>query len=368
MSAFIRFIFGATLATRALAGPFPPAAGAPGSDAVAAGDLRFVIWASEAAATRGPVDIAYPDEALTTYGSESDATGPANASSASPYPVVSLGDGGSATLTFAIPFGDVPGPDFAVFENGFSSNFLELAHVEVSSDGIHFYRFPSTSLTPVSLNPEEGSSVDPTNVRNLAGKYVAGFGSPFDLAELRSIYPALDTQRITRVRVIDVIGTNDPSLASHDAAGRIIADPYPTPYPSGGFDLDAVGVFHATTTTYAAWTASQGSTDAAPAADPDHNGVQNLIEYLVGNGQVEITGTTVHFSRLSYRTGGNLKFEASPDLHQWTALAESTHGAAMRATGTASVTESGDFRKDVTIQLAPNGSYRFYRLSAELAP
>ena len=361
MSSYFHFIVGAALVTRVIAGPFP-------ADAVAAGDPRFAIWASAAAVIRGPVEIAYPDEAVTTYGAESNATGPANATPDAPYPVVSLGDGGSADLTFTTPFGDVPGPDFAVFENGFSAAFLELAHVEVSSDGVHFYRFPSTSLTPVSPNPGEGSSVEPTNVRNLAGKYVAGFGTPFDLAELRLLYPALDTLRITRVRVTDVIGTNDPTLASRDAAGRIIADPYPTPYPSGGFDLDAVGAVNATTTTYPAWTLSQGLSNAAVSADPDHNGVQNGIEYLTGNGTVEITGTTLHFSRLSYRTGGNLKLEASADCRQWTTLAQSINGAAMQTAGAAIVAESGDFRKAVSVQPPPNGSWRFFRLSAELVP
>ncbi len=361
MSLFIRCIIGAALVTQVLAGPFP-------SDAVAAGDSRFSIWASAATVNRGLVDVAYPDEAVTTYGSESAATGPANATANSPYPVVSLGDGGSADLTFATPFGDVPGPDFAVFENGFSTGFLELAHVEVSSDGLHFYRFPSTSLTPLSLNPAEGSAVDLTNVRNLAGKYVAGSGTPFDLAELRLLHPALDTQRITHVRVVDAIGTNDPLLASRDAAGRIVADPYPTPYPTGGFDLDAVGAFNPTTTGYAAWATSQGIVNTAVSADPDHNGVQNGIEYLTGNGRVEITGSTLRFSRLSYRAGGNLKLEASADCRQWTSLAVSNNGAAMQTTSAATVAESGDFSKDVSVQLPPNGTYQFFRLAVELAP
>ncbi|MES2924107.1 MAG: hypothetical protein V4819_21325 [Verrucomicrobiota bacterium] len=361
MSSFFHFVIGAALVTRVIAGPFP-------ADAIAAGDPRFVIWATGATVTRGPVEITFPEGAVTTFGTDANATGPANATADSPFPVVSLGDGGGADLTFAIPFGDVPGPDFAVFENGFSPGFLELAHVEVSSDGIHFYRFPSTSLTPVSLNPEEGSSVDPTEVRNLAGKYMAGSGTPFDLAELRSLYPELDTQRITGVRVIDAIGTNDPSLGSFDAAGHLIADPYPTPFPTGGFDLDAVGAFKATTTTYPAWIASQGFANPAPSADPDHNGVQNLIEYLTGNGLVEITGTTLHFSRLSYRAGGNLQLEASTDFSNWAVLAVSGNGNPMRSTGAATVAESGEFRKDVTIELLSNSPYRYFRLSAELAP
>jgi hypothetical protein len=33
--------------------------------------------------------------------------------------------------------------------------------------------------------------------------------------------------------------------ATRDNAGRIINDPFPTPYPSSGFDIDAVGIIHA---------------------------------------------------------------------------------------------------------------------------
>ena len=361
----------AGLISRLLAGPFPPAAGQPGSDAIPAADTRFTLWATAAEITRGPANIASANPVPVSFGGPEDALGPADATTAEPYTVVSLGDGGSATLTFAAPFGDVPGPDFAVFENSFSSSFLELAHVEVSSDGVHFFRFPSTSLTPASANIGEGGSVDPTNIRNLAGKYLSGYGTPFDLAELRSISPELDIQRITQVRVIDAIGTNNPAYASRDSTGAIVIDPYPTNYYTGGFDLDAVGAFSTTCTTYAAWTAAQRLVDdgASPTADPDRNGVQNLIEYLTGNGTVEIVScSTFHFSRLSYRTGGNLKLEASADLRQWTALAGSINGAAMQSVGTAIVAESGNFRKDVTVQLPANSPYRFFRLSAELAP
>jgi hypothetical protein len=379
MSVFRRFIISAALVTRALAGPFPPSAGSSGSDAVAAGDPRFSLWASAAAVTRGPVEIEFPDESLANYGSEAAAVGPADATPDQPYPVVSLGDGGRIELNFPNPFGDVPGPDFAVFENSFAPiflelAFLELAHVEVSSDGIHFYRFPSVSLTPLSSTAAEGSSVDPTNVRNLAGKYIAGFGTPFDLAELKALYPALDIQRITQVRVIDVVGTNVPQLASLDSVGHIIADPYPTPFPSSGFDLDAVGAFNATTTHFASWTASQGFTNPTATADSDQNGVPNLIEYLTGNGTLAVTaaasGTTLHFSRLAYRSGGDLKIEASPDLRQWTTLAQSLNGAAVQAThpAAASISESGDFRKEVTLGLPAPSIYRYFRLSAVLAP
>ena len=58
--------------------------------------------------------------------------------------------------------------------------------------------------------------------------------------------PGLDIQRITHVKVIDVVGSIDPDYASHDSHGNKVNDPWPTPFHTGGFDLDAIGVIHAT--------------------------------------------------------------------------------------------------------------------------
>jgi hypothetical protein len=41
-----------------------------------------------------------------------------------------------------------------------------------------------------------------------------------------------------------VVGSINPLYASYDAQGNIINEPYPTGFPQGGFDLDAVGVIH----------------------------------------------------------------------------------------------------------------------------
>ncbi len=357
----------ATLAGPALAGPYSPAAGQPGSDAIAAGDSRFTTWATHCVVVRGPTEIGYEGSTFASYGTDSAATGASDATPDSPYPVVSLGDGGTATLEYSQPFGDVPGPDLAVFENGFFTNFLELAHVEVSSDGVNFFRFPSTSLT--AALGEEGS-VDPSDVRNLAGKYTASFGTPFDLAELRNISPLLDIQRITHVRVIDVIGTDDPVLASFDAAGHIIIDPYPTPYFSGGFDLDAVGAFSQTTTTFAAWKTAHAITDPDPAADTNRDGVPNLIEYLTGTGRVSpgvSSGNfTLSFPRLAYRADGNLRLEGSADLARWAPLARSDHGAAMTSTAPGvSISETGTAARQTTVTLPGNSAWKFFRLAAE---
>jgi hypothetical protein len=161
---------------------------------------------------------------------------------------VSLGDSGVAVLTFAHPIYNGTGPDFAVFENGFlnpsndSQAFLELGFVEVSSDGVNYTRFPATSLTDDNVQITNDSYMYANLLHNLAGSYIAMYGTPFDLEELAGT-PGLDINNITHVRIVDVIG-DISGHSTHDSAGRVVNDPWPTPYPSCGFDLDAVGVIH----------------------------------------------------------------------------------------------------------------------------
>ncbi len=160
------------------------------------------------------------------------------------FDIVSLGRGGSITLTFDGHIENGPGWDFAVFENAFSDTFLELAYVEVSSDGSNFYRFDNNSLTEPDPNQPGGvggfGSVDPTNVFGYAGKYRQGYGVPFDLNPLFFLNEhgsGLNLDRITHVRIVDIVGDG----SYQDSFGNIIYDPYPT-LGSAGFDLDAVGV------------------------------------------------------------------------------------------------------------------------------
>ena len=72
------------------------------------------------------------------------------------------------------------------------------------------------------------------------------FGTPFDLQELVG-NPGLDIDNITHVKIIDVIGSIDPTVGTFDAQGTIINDPFPTEFESGGFDLNAIGVIHSVT-------------------------------------------------------------------------------------------------------------------------
>lgn len=226
--------------TTAAMSQFPPAAGQPGSTAIAADSSVFVGWATGVDLVRGPRDVAQPDSGLVSFGMPTDALGPADGA------VVSLGDGGTATLTFAQPVADGPGPDFAVFENSFSDTFLELAFVEVSSNGTDYVRFPATSLTQTDFPVGGFGAVQPTDLDNLAGKYRGGFGTPFDLSELPPT-PSFDPSAVTHVRLVDCVGTLDPELGTTDAAGNLINEIYPSNFPSGGFDLDAVGVLHLVT-------------------------------------------------------------------------------------------------------------------------
>lgn len=219
---------------------FSPAAGQIGSTAIHKDSSVIVNWANGIVVSRGFLNSANPLLGNASFGLDNFGLGIAEADGIT---VVSLGDGGSATLTFPRPIRNEAGPDFAVFENGFADNYMEFAHVEVSSDGINFVRFPSVSETPLLPQLDNFSYGDCRYVHNLAGKYRQGFGTPFDLQELENA-PNLNINFITHVRLIDVVGSTDPAFGTSDAFGNLINDSYPTEFPAGGFDLDAIAVLH----------------------------------------------------------------------------------------------------------------------------
>lgn len=223
---------------------YPPPAGQPGTTAMHRDSSAFVRWAQTCEVSRGYINITdttvyFEGTNKANYGSYLYATGPAD-----DY-VVSLGDRGWAVLTFDPPLADGPGPDFAVFENSFSSSFLELAFVEVSSDGNRYVRFPAVSLTQADTQVGTFDTLDAKQIHNFAGKYRMGFGTPFDLDDLKDS-SGVQLDRITHMRVIDVGGCLQPGYASFDSEGHAINDPWPTPFGTGGFDLDAIGVIHDT--------------------------------------------------------------------------------------------------------------------------
>lgn len=225
----------------AVAGSYAPAAGKDGSTAIYKDDSSFIEWATGCTVVRGPINAANPSLGYASFGIEENALGKATGDS---YGVVSLGDGGSATLTFDTPIANGNGYDFAVFENGFSDTFLELGFVEVSSNGTDYFRFNSVSETQMTTQVGSFAALDPTDLNNLAGKYRQGYGTPFDLSELAGISPLLDINAIMQVRIVDVVGCIQDGYCTYDSLGNKINDPWPTAFASGGFDLDAVGVIN----------------------------------------------------------------------------------------------------------------------------
>lgn len=304
----------------------------------------FFAWAGTAADYQASefVSVAYSDSSL--------ALGPVTGDN---FDVVSLGDmtpaaiaGGSPpgtiTLEFVKPIRNLTGADFVIFENGHIAQFdqggagigglfAEFAFVEVSADGTNFVRIPATSLTAAAVGGY--GSLDPSNVHNLAGKHLNAYGkswgTPFDLA-------ASGLPQITHIRLVDIPGNG----AFHDSSNHPIYDAWKT-FGSGGFDLEAVGAV-STSMTYAEWPAlaNLAPEDQGPNADPDKDGMPNLLEYAfatvpwmpdaavqtiaMNNGHAEIT-----FRRDERLTDLVYEVQASSTMaaNDWTTIATSSGGA-----------------------------------------
>ena len=266
---------------------FPGAAGTAGSTAIFKDSSIFVAWGNTCSVQRGFQNIADTTVGFTSTGDSSLAIGHADG-----IQIVSLGDGGSAIMGFETPITNGTGFDFAVFENGFIDEFLELAFVEVSSDGINFFRFKATSntQTDVQVGPFDYNA-DATLMNNLAGKYRATYGTPFELDEMIGI-PDLNVDSISYIKVIDVVGSINPTYATYDQNNNMINEHYPTPYPQGGFDLDAIGVIHNSLNSIKEITIAQLKVYPNPASDKLYfNQNQQLpasIEIIDLSGQIII--------------------------------------------------------------------------------
>lgn len=215
---------------------FDPAGGEAGSKAVYFQSNLIQSWAQNVRIERGWMNKADTSLGLVSFGSEGDAAGMADGK------FVSLGDGGYAEIKLAEPLQNRKGYEFAVFENGFKYSggyYLELATVSVSTDGIHFTNFPAVSLSDTVDQVDNGGVLSPVKLDQLAGKHPANWGTPFDLDDLPDA-EFLKRDSILYIRITDVTGSLNADYGTRDSKGSLINDPWPTPFPSGGFDLDAI--------------------------------------------------------------------------------------------------------------------------------
>lgn len=265
-------VFAAALAARG-GGPFAADAGG-----LSASSTVFRAWISRVVSTNRPDGsggFAHDDAGYSTDSTTAVAGRPVDFDIVGYQDptthVLSLGDGGSVTVSFDEPIGDGAGPDFAVFENGFFDGtprsgdtnrylFAELAYVEVATATNAWARFPCQSLVSNDLfnYSVEGlgryASLDVTFIDGLAGKNSIDFGAPFDLAALRSdpnvLNGSVDLSNILYVRVVDVVGDG----SRLDSSNRPIRDPFynvfapglvaPASTSTDGFDLRAIGVIN----------------------------------------------------------------------------------------------------------------------------
>lgn len=215
---------------------FADVVGSASSNAIHKDSSIIKTWANSATITRGYKDINVKESGLTSVGTEESCYGIADGN------VLSLGDSGSVVVSFQNYVINGTGPDFCIFENSFNNTYLELATVAVSSDGEKFVQFPAISNTSDTAQVGSFGSVNTKLIHNLAGKYKANYGTPFDLEELADS-TGLDINQIKYIKITDVVG-NIKKYSTFDINNNPINDPWNTPYTSSGFDLDAVGVLN----------------------------------------------------------------------------------------------------------------------------
>ena len=205
--------------------------------------------------------------------------------------VVSLGVSGSMTVAFDVVIVNGHGKDFIISENPFfildengiptGTVFVELAYVEVSTDGVHFARFPSIFDITGNVGSYEG--IDHRNVTNLAGvcsvyanvdnnnldpfNIEESGGDAFDLDDLSNDpfvqSGDVDLQNINYVRLIDILG--DGSCL--DSQENPIYDP--TGPGNNGADIDSISVINYRKKCALGWTTYQH--------DNTRNGVTNAV-------------------------------------------------------------------------------------------
>ena len=248
---FATTVFVLWFSLRAIGGPFE-------NLPVSADSFEIATWANEVVAFSPTLSGSGHSDSINALGAPDGAF--ASLGDLSAKEIENGMPPGKITLSFATAITDGIGWDFTVFENAsefFEGPFVfgELAFVEVSSNGVHFSRFPNTSL---NVEPGEGTpdtelitsvgrnfaGLNTTNINNLAGIHPLRFGTSFDLSALISNDKVLagdvDITSIQFVRLIDIPGDG----SRFDSQGRPVLDAWPTSGGVAGIDVDAIGARH----------------------------------------------------------------------------------------------------------------------------
>ena len=268
-------ILGWLVAGSALAGPFGnETSGLAATSLVAKGWIVDAVWTAPLDGSGG---YARNESGTTSFVGAVRGAPAAFGLNDTTRHVASLGNGGSVVLSFSVVMHNGPGPDFAVFENGFtdytdftgtsretntnSFAFVELAFVDGASTTSSWARFPPTCLATEPVYAPHGSgageegrffSMDVSLVDGFAGRHIITHGTPFDLSLLTNhpavLSGAVDLSAIRFIRLTDVVGDG----STVDAEGRPVLDPFYDPtdgYPAqapvaatDGFDLRGVAI------------------------------------------------------------------------------------------------------------------------------
>jgi hypothetical protein len=238
------FIFILVVSTKYLQAQYAPQVNLVGHTAIYKDSAIIINWADSCVVQRGWQNIADTTLGKANAGIASNALGKADVNTCS------LGDKGEVHYYFANPITNLAGADFAIFENGFvntgndSLAFLELAVVGVSTDGINYAWFDAVSNTDVGTQISGfGANTNASNLNNIAGKYIGSYGTPFDLSDITNSN-GVDVNNTKFITIKDVCGSITDGYGTKDFNNNFINDPYPTPFASGGFDIDALGIIH----------------------------------------------------------------------------------------------------------------------------
>ena len=151
--------------------------------------------------------------------------------------------GGANSISSGLAFRLLP-----IFSLGFTTNIWlgNWIHDDVWAwhPDEYDYDYVDRTITFSGLNFVFGLMVDFNNLGTpVPLKFGATMRTPFDLEDIIDS-TGVDIDSIVYIKIIDVIGCIQNEFVNYDSQANKINEPWPTPFHTCGFDLDAVGLIH----------------------------------------------------------------------------------------------------------------------------